>query len=55
MKDIYVVTWKYCDNSGFGVVRSFESEDRAGDLASLLRLHSSDKDFSVAVVKLEEG
>ena len=44
---IYVVLWSYADNSSFGVVGVYSTEERANNIVKLLREHADTRSFSV--------
>ncbi len=54
MNTIYVLTWRYPDNSDHGIVRAFASEADANDLYELLSEHSGTRQFEVVEVALQE-
>ena len=55
MPEIYVLTWRYFDNSGHGVVRAFASEADAQDLQALLAAHSESRVFEVEPTPFQEA
>lgn len=54
MPTIYVLTWRYPDNSGHGVVRAFVDENDALRMKELLTEHS-DRLFEVVEVTMESA
>jgi len=52
--NIYLVTWKYGDNSAHGVCRAFLTEVAAQDCRHLMERHCAEKEFAIAVTQLME-
>ena len=50
---VYVLWWKYSDGSGAGVVRAYQSSDKAEEDLKILKDHGDNvKEFSVTPVDL---
>jgi hypothetical protein len=52
MTTIYLIMWRYADNSGSGPVRAFDDEDAAKDLLNLLGAQDSQRSYSLVLVDL---
>ncbi len=53
MPTVYVLTWRYSDNSGGGVIRAFASEADADELAELLRAYAETRQYEVVQIPLQ--
>lgn len=52
MTDIWVITWKYGDNSGAGVVRAYEHESQCDIDFNMLKEQSSSRLFEKVKVQM---
>lgn len=52
IKTIYVITWRYSDNSGYGLVRAYCDEEKAREDLKLLEEHGETRRFSIEAVSL---
>lgn len=52
MKKIFIVLWRYSDNSGNGIVAAFEAYSNAQDLMDILQEHAEGRVFHIAEVEI---
>jgi|GEM_PF-6102600 len=55
MDTLYAITWKYSDNSGFGIVRVYSEQEAAERDLEMLKEHSDTRQFDICAVEYIEG
>lgn len=52
MDEVWVITWRYSDDSGHGIVRGYEKESEAQLDLAMLREHAQGRLFEIVNVPL---
>ena len=50
---VYVIWWRYRDNSGMGFIRAFDDQGKADDFASVLAQYAEAREINCTLVEIE--